>query len=126
MNFELIAIGIVVVAFAYAVCVLIVLAVTFGAGALLGNKLAVKGRLSWSWNVLNISTWLVASAAAGTIVQAQIGPDTRMMTIALAVILFVMQLRSAFVMKRQQSPAVQLVLCILCPLACVVPYIYLP
>jgi hypothetical protein len=124
MNYQLIAIGFILLSIAYGVCVLFVLGVTFGAASLVGKHLAVDGEASWTWNVLNISAWLIASTIAGEIVQIHVGIDPFTMTSILAAVLFVVQLRSTFIMKRQQSLAIQLLLCVLCPLAAFVPYFF--
>jgi hypothetical protein len=125
MNFELIAFGIVLIAVAYGLCILIVMAVTFGAAHLLGKQLATDGQPHWTWNVLNIATWVVASLIAGVIVQAPVGDNTLMTTAVLAAVLFVVHLRATFVMKLQQSAAAQLLLCILCPLSVFAAWEYL-
>jgi hypothetical protein len=124
MNFTLIGMGAIVVLLAYCICIALVLGATFGTLRLFGRRIGPEGDLQTWGHIMHIGVWFIAAFIAGWIVQkpVNIGLSPILMALSLAAGFFVVQLRSLFVMERQQSRVVQIALCILCPIAVFAAY----
>ncbi len=124
MNYQLLVLSALVALFAYSVCLLLVLGVTFVAAKFIGKRIGPEGNLQWLWHSIHVATWLAGSAIAASIIKvAPIGPDL-LPCLMLAAILFVVHMRALFVMNRQVSIPVQVVLLLLCPVTALVVFEY--